>query len=447
MTKENKPDESATPPSSAGLLFIKMIVGFTVLSAIWLIILRDTKLDPLLQVSATVSHFAAGDQNVSIDDLVSKVTSQEDKKVYNKAVTKLKQGSYYGSARDLTRLGAKYPTLNYPLGQYYLKRGQELYNEGKYRQASECLKISVDYFIRQSGKAHHLLAMTSEKLGNSDDSKKHHKLAETYKTSQPNVPFDPVYTGLSLFVTLGLAIFIGLVISNITAGTKNSKKTESKKAAEKTWVTPDTTDGSINEEEQQYGSITKVLTAEDRLQQAVLLMEENQFDDAFEIFRKAVALNPGVSATVSKMSLDHGILRYNQNELEIAARLFEVALQHTPHDLHCHTYLANCCIKLNLYDKAVHHYLNVVRINPENATGYYNLGICYHKTGDLEHAMRSFEVATEKESMPNAHFYLAKLNEETGEKDKATKHWKRCAELAPDTPQGKRAIERLSQLG
>ena len=445
--EKNSQPGTGTPPG--GSLVLRMCIGLIILGLIWLVLLRNTSLDPILQVSATVSHLAQGEQEVSLEDLAMKIADDIDRKDYNKAVEKLKQGSYYGAARDLTRLGAKYSAINYPLGKYFLAKGEELYKEGKYRQAEECLRISVDYFVRQSGKAHLLLSKICEQLGNTEEAKKHSQLAATYETNTPNISFNPVNTVLSLFLTLILALVIALVLARVmpSEGSGSGPAKRTVKQAEKDWVTPDTTHGTIDEEEQQYGSITKVLTAEDRLQQAQLLMEENQFDDAFEIFRKAAALNPGVSTTISQMCLEHGIVRYDGQELKIAARLFEVALQHTPHDLHCHTYLANCCIKLNLFDKAVEHYLNVVRINPENATGYYNLGICYHKTGDIQQAIRSFEVAVEREELPNAHFYLAKLNEETGNTEKALIHWKQCASLAPDTPQGKRAIERLQQLG
>lgn len=448
MDKQANNEEVEVTGSSGGMLVAKTVIGFIILAVIWFAGLRNTSLDPILQVSATISHIASAEKDISLEELALKVTAENDRDAYNKAVTKLKQGSYYGSARDLTRLGAKYSSLNYPLGKYYLKRGEELYLEGKYRQASECLRISVDYFVRQSGKAHLLLAKTCEELGETEEAVKHHKLAKTYETNKPNISFDPVNTALSLLITLVFSLIIAVVLSKVfsPATTTNSKKSRQAAAPAETWTTPDTTDGSIDEAEQQYGSITKVLTAEDRLQQAMLLMEEDMFDDAFEIFRKAAALNPGVSTTISQMCLEQGIVLYDQQKLKRAAKLFEIALQHTPHDLHCHTYLANCCIKLNLFDKAVGHYLNVVRINPDHATGYYNLGICYHKTGDTEHAIRSFEVAAEKEELPNAHFYLAKLNEATGDSAKAVVHWKKCAELAPDTPQGKRALERLEQL-
>ena len=449
MEKQDKVNETLAPASGGGMLAVKTIIGFIILSAIWYGGLRNTSLDPILQVSATISHLASGEETeVSLEELALKVSEEDDKDVYNKAITKLEQGSYYGSARDLTRLGAKYPSLNQPLGKYYLKKGEELYLEGKYRQAGECLKISVDYFVRQSGKAHLLLAQTLEKLDEPVEAAKHHKLAETYETNKPNISFDPANTAVSLIVTLILSLVIAIVMSKIFTSPQiaKNKVPDKKTAPGEVWTTPDTTDGAMDEAEQNYGSITKVLTAEDRLQQAMLLLEEDMFDDAFEIFRKAVALNPGVSTTISQMCLEHGIALYDQKKLKKAAKLFEIALQHTPHDLHCHTYLANCCIKLNLFDKAVEHYLNVVRINPDHATGYYNLGICYHKTGDTEHALRSFEVAVEKENLPNAHFYLAKLNESTGNTDKAALHWKKCAELAPETPQGKRALERLEQL-
>ena len=436
-------------PRSGMLLIVKLILGFAVLACLWGFVLRGTRLDPVAQVGAAVNHFINPEGPVDLDGLAKQITSQDDKKRYKKAIKKLREGSYYGAARDLTQLGAKYSTLNYPLGRHYLNLGAKLLKENKFRQANECLRISVDYFVRQSGRAHHLLAQTFERLGQPKEAKRHLELAKAYETNSPNAPFDPGGLLLSLGLTLVASLVLGALLTAILGPAKTTAVPQLAPQGgdmPSFWNTPDTTGGEISDEEKKYGSITKVLTAEQRLDQVTILFEEGMYEDAFEVFRKAAALNPGVSKKISKMCLDQGIKLYETEDLTRAAELFEVALQHDPHSLHGHTYLANCCIKMDLFDKAVEHYLSVVRINPDNATGYYNLGICYHKIGDVQNALRAFDVAVEKEDLPNAHFYLAKLNEGLGDKGKAIKHWKRCKDLAPNTPQGKRATERLKAI-
>jgi len=441
------PTEDA-PPRSGRLLVVKMILGSAVLACLWGFVLRETRLDPVIQVGAAINHLLNPEGPVDLDGLAAQITASGDRERYQKAVAKLREGSYYGAARELTQLGVKYSTLNYPLGRYYLDQGAKLLNQGKFRQANECLRISVDDFVRQSGRAHLLLAQTYEQLNQPQEAARHFDLAKSYETNSPNAPFDPPGLILSLGLTLVASLVLGALLTAILGPAKTPPAAAAGMPGDVPafWSAPDTTAGEMSEEEQRYGSITKVLTAEERLDQVKVLFEEHLYSDAFEVFRKAASLNPGISKKISKMCLDQGIKLYEAEDLTRAAELFEVALQHDPHSLHGHTYLANCCIKMDLFDKAVEHYLSVVRINPDNATGYYNLGICYHKIGDIQNAVRAFEVAVEKEDLPNAHFYLAKLSESLGDKGKAIKHWKRCRDLAPETPQGKRAAERLKAI-
>lgn len=444
------PAETDAGPRS-GRLFTKVVVGSILLALLWAFVLRDTRLDPVRQVLAAINHLVNPERPVDFQELAKQIPAADDRAKLLAAAAKIDEGDYTGAARELTLLSTKYPTISYPLGRHYVMLAEDCMKHDKYRQANECLRISIDYFVQQSGRAHLLLAETYERLQQPADAQRHRDLARSLETDRPNNPFDPMGLALSLALTLIASLIVGALLSAVL-GTGRAASDEGPVAAGDEvptfWTAPDTT-GSEDAQsgaEKKYGSITKVLTAEERLDQVKILFEEKLYKDAYEVFRKAASLNPAVSKKITKMCLDEGIKLYEADEVTQAAELFDVCLQHDPHSLHGHTYLANCCIKLDLFDKAVEHYLAVVRINPDNATGYYNLGICYHKIGDVQNAMRAFSVAIEKEDLPNAHFYLAKLNEATGDKAAAIKHWKRCAELAPDTPQGKRAQERLSAI-
>lgn len=196
------------------------------------------------------------------------------------------------------------------------------------------------------------------------------------------------------------------------------------------------------------GKITQVLGAEERLDQAALLLEEGQWEDAVPVFHKAIQMNPALTKKVAALCVVTGKKLYDQGNLDTAEKAFGLAAEHDPSDIRAHTYLANCKVKQGDFPAATEHYLHVCSIDPQGAVGFYNLGICYEKTKDLGSAIKAFQhTLTLDPKMANAHFYLGKIHEARGEVDQAKEHWRSCAELAPGTPQGDRAKARLDSLG
>lgn len=195
------------------------------------------------------------------------------------------------------------------------------------------------------------------------------------------------------------------------------------------------------------GQITRVLGAEERLEQAKLLLEEGEWEDAIPVFQKAVQLNPALKKKVAAMLVVAGKRLYDQGQLDGAAQAFELAGSFDSNDIRAHTYLANCKVKSGDFSGATEHYLHVCGIDPQGAVGFYNLGICYEKTGDLPSAIKAFERALALDAkMANAHFYLGKIYEAQSALPQAAQHWRACFDLAPETAQGRRAQERLAAL-
>lgn len=195
------------------------------------------------------------------------------------------------------------------------------------------------------------------------------------------------------------------------------------------------------------GQITKVLGAEERLEQAMLLLEEGQWEDALPVLHKAVQLNPALTKKVAALCVVSGKRLYDQSKTEEAERAFQTAADFDPNDIRAHTYLANCMVKRGDYARAVEHYLHVCSLEPQGAIGFYNLGICYEKTKQMDNAIKGFQHAlTLDPKMANAHFYLAKIFEGLKKREDAIRHWKACLDIAPGTPQAQRAEQRLAAL-
>lgn len=194
--------------------------------------------------------------------------------------------------------------------------------------------------------------------------------------------------------------------------------------------------------------ITKVLSAEDRLEQAKLLVEEGAWDAALPIFRKAVQLNPAVTKKVTGLCLAAGKTLYDRQNLEHAQQAFQLAVEYDPDEVRAQTYLGHCYAKGGDFAAAVDPYLHVCSITPDDPVGFYNLGICYEKSGQSDQAQKAFERSLQlKPDLAQAHYYMARLAEATKDKPQAINHWRMVRDRMPGTPQAMRANERLAALG
>ena len=64
----------------------------------------------------------------------------------------------------------------------------------------------------------------------------------------------------------------------------------------------------------------------------------------------------------------------------------------------------------------------VIRLDPDNADAYYNLGILYYNSNDYDNAKRFFNRAIQINNHLNSHLYLAYIFELEGNLDMAIKH-------------------------
>ena len=56
---------------------------------------------------------------------------------------------------------------------------------------------------------------------------------------------------------------------------------------------------------------------------------------------------------------------------------------------------ANCFMKMDMYDGALHDYDYTIKLKPEFTSAYYNRGVCYFKKGDKARACADWERATQ----------------------------------------------------
>ncbi|MDZ7372795.1 MAG: tetratricopeptide repeat protein [candidate division KSB1 bacterium] len=106
-------------------------------------------------------------------------------------------------------------------------------------------------------------------------------------------------------------------------------------------------------------------------------------------------------------------------------------------------------IGLNDIPRTLEIYKRVVDLNPLNADAYYNLGIVYFHTGHLADAEALFRRAVEINDHADAHFYLARIYEKVGLREKAAEEYRIRVRLrkGADDPFADQARKRLAEIG
>jgi len=104
----------------------------------------------------------------------------------------------------------------------------------------------------------------------------------------------------------------------------------------------------------------------------------------------------------------------------------------------------NCRSKGNV-DAAIAEYREGLRLNPENDSAHYNLGIALGAKGTFGEAISETRAALRLDPKnPQLHYSLAYWLEKYGEREKALGEYRIAYTLKPENSQFKRAYERLA---
>lgn len=98
--------------------------------------------------------------------------------------------------------------------------------------------------------------------------------------------------------------------------------------------------------------------------------KNGQIEAARHAFLKAASLHPTVAEPHSSL----GILYHSTQQLEEAEKAYLAALQLQPEHSPTHNNLANTLGERGLHDRALHHYRESLRLDPDNLHCVYNLG-------------------------------------------------------------------------
>ncbi|MFQ6040555.1 MAG: tetratricopeptide repeat protein [Candidatus Poribacteria bacterium] len=206
-----------------------------------------------------------------------------------------------------------------------------------------------------------------------------------------------------------------------------------------------------------------------RMKQAELSDNEEDYKSALEAYRKATELRPDFPEALQNL----GNLALKLSMLSEAEKAFETLLslalqkkggkspqpplikgEQTPklaiersegiNLARVYMALGTVYLRQRDFPKAVSHYQQALKYDPNAVNAYYNMGFIATKVGRLDKAIEFYkEVLKRQPDMSEAHYLLGKIYEERKRYEHAEKEYKRAIELEPTAAY---AYERLAHL-
>jgi type IV pilus biogenesis/stability protein PilW len=165
-------------------------------------------------------------------------------------------------------------------------------------------------------------------------------------------------------------------------------------------------------------------------------LNEQQTQEAFVEFQKAVELNP--DDRDSHYALGH--IYFIQFKYDAAQQAFRKALKTDPDYSEAHNYLGKVYEQKGELDKAIREYQKALA-NPVYATpdiAHYNLGLIFQRKGQFDAAIREYRRAIQVNSDHLlAQYALAQLHADRGKFQEAISSYKEVLRLFPDSAEAR----------
>lgn len=120
-----------------------------------------------------------------------------------------------------------------------------------------------------------------------------------------------------------------------------------------------------------------------------LFLEIKEYSEAIKHWQESVALNPYQPKAWANILT----LLDNQQLFDDAIRLSDQALRYLPNETSILFIRANVCGKMRNYVESEQLYKRVIKAEPMNALYHSNLGVLYHRWGNVDAATRSYLTA------------------------------------------------------
>lgn len=115
----------------------------------------------------------------------------------------------------------------------------------------------------------------------------------------------------------------------------------------------------------------------------ILARNSHKQDEAIELFKKAIELNPNLEGA----HIELGFIYYKKRLFDLEKKAYEEALKINPNNTDTLFYFATNLETREQYDEATRVFEKIVAIDPDDADAYYELGLAYLAQGQKAKAM------------------------------------------------------------
>jgi TonB family protein len=171
------------------------------------------------------------------------------------------------------------------------------------------------------------------------------------------------------------------------------------------------------------------------------MMQVGEVDDATVEFRQAISLQP--KDAVAHLGLGDALAA--KGDLDSAISEYRLGISLDSNNADAHYNFSNLLERKGDLDGAIAEYRLGLQLKPKEANRRSNLGMLLIKKGDLDGAIEELKLAVHYEpEMSSAHYQLGRALEKKGDTSAALKEYKKAASEAPNIPEFKEAVARLS---
>ena len=139
------------------------------------------------------------------------------------------------------------------------------------------------------------------------------------------------------------------------------------------------------------------------------------FRDEEAVLRHAIGLNPCYEEARIRLA---DLLYFNKWPKRANLAIDDLLAIH-PRSIEGLLFRGKMAVGSAKFDRIVETYNRIIEIDPRNADAYYNLGVYYFNSKDVDNAERFFERAVQVGNSADAHLYLGHIYQSKGLLDKA----------------------------